>query len=155
MSPLGADGMRVVRAFLPFVFFAVLAVLVRRFVRRPWLRVVIVGVPFAAFLAYALLPAFVDETVTETVVAGSTSERSGALTGIDHRAAGTAAIHRLPEAGQREPDGGVNLGRLKGNKGDQQYELPAGTDPDDYGGVFVWCRQFATAFAAAPLNPRR
>lgn len=169
-----------IRAGLPFVFLAVLALLAWRFVRRPWLRAVIVGVPLAAFLAYALLPAFVDDTVTEQVAAGATRERAGALTGIDHRAAGDAAVYRLadgrrvvrleqldmqngpdlfvylvPKHGQRQPEGGINLGRLKGNKGDQEYALPPGTNPDDFEGVFVWCRRFATAFAAAPLNPSR
>lgn len=165
-----------IRAGLPFVLFVVLALLAWRFVRRPWLRVVVVAVPLVAFLAYALLPVFVDETVEEQVAVGASRERGGVLTGIDHRATGQAAVYRLadgkqvvrleeldmqngpdlfvylvPEAGQQEPDGGVNLGRLKGNKGNQQYELPTGTDPDKFDGVLVWCRQFATAFAAAPL----
>jgi hypothetical protein len=165
-----------VRAVVPFVFFAVLAIVVWRLVRRPWLRVVIVGVPLVAFLVYAVGPAFVDEKVEERVATGAARQRVGVLTGIDHRATGEAAIYRLadggkvlrlekldmqngpdlfvylvPKAGQREPDGGVNLGRLKGNQGNQQYELPARTDPDDYEGVLVWCRQFATAFAGAPL----
>lgn len=165
-----------VRAGLPFLFFVVLALLAWRFVLRPWLRVLVVAVPFVAFLAYALLPVFVDETVEEKVTAGSSRERGGVLTGIDHQATGRAAVYRLadgervvrleeldmqngpdlfvylvPKAGQHEPDGGVNLGRLKGNKGNQQYELPPGTDPDEFDGVLVWCRQFATAFAGAPL----
>ena len=174
IRPNTAEGW--VRAVVPFVFFAVLAVVVWRLVRRPWLRVAIVGVPLVAFLAYAVGPAFVDEKVEERVAAGAARERVGVLTGIDHRATGEAAVYRLadgeqvlrlekldmqngpdlfvylvPEAGQREPDGGVNLGRLKGNQGNQQYELPAGTNTDDYEGVLVWCRQFATAFAGAPL----
>jgi hypothetical protein len=167
-----------IRATVPFLVFGVLGLVVWRVVRRRWLRVVIVGLPLSAFLAYALVPAFVDETVVETRAADASRERNGVLTGIDHRATGTAAVYRLadgkrvvrfeqldmqngpdlfvylvPRHGQRGPDGGVNLGRLKGNKGDHQYDLPAGTNPDDFGGVFVWCRQFATAFAAAPLTP--
>lgn len=61
-------------------------------------------------------------------------------------------VYLVPKHGQRDPDGGINLGRLKGNKGDQEYALPPGTNPDEFDGVFVWCRQCATAFAAAPLN---
>jgi hypothetical protein len=43
----------------------------------------------------------------------------------------------------------VDLGRLKGNKGDQQYVIPAGTDLSAYGTVVVWCRAFDVAFVSA------
>jgi hypothetical protein len=43
----------------------------------------------------------------------------------------------------------VDLGRLKGNKGDQQYVVPAGTDLSTYGTVVVWCRAFDVAFVSA------
>jgi uncharacterized membrane protein YdcZ (DUF606 family) len=43
----------------------------------------------------------------------------------------------------------VDLGRLKGNKGDQQYVIPAGTDLSTYGTVVVWCRAFDVAFVSA------
>ena len=44
--------------------------------------------------------------------------------------------------------GAVDLGALKGNKGDQQYDVPADA-PD--GAVVVWCRAFSVAFGAATL----
>jgi hypothetical protein len=44
-----------------------------------------------------------------------------------------------------------DLGRLKGNKGDQQYRLPADVAPDQAGAVVVWCRAFSVAFGRAPL----
>ena len=43
----------------------------------------------------------------------------------------------------------VDLGRLKGNKGDQQYVIPAGTDLSTYRTVVVWCRAFDVAFVTA------
>lgn len=43
----------------------------------------------------------------------------------------------------------VDLGRLKGNKGDQQYVIPAGTDLSRYATVAVWCRAFDVAFVSA------
>ena len=49
-------------------------------------------------------------------------------------------------------DGGVQLGGLKGNKGDQQYDVPAGTDLEAGWRVVVWCRAFAVSFTEAALN---
>jgi hypothetical protein len=46
----------------------------------------------------------------------------------------------------------VNLGRLKGNQGDQNYELPAGTDLARFGTVVIWCDRFNSAFGAADLD---
>ena len=45
----------------------------------------------------------------------------------------------------------VNLGRLKGNQGDQNYDLPAGTDLDRHSTVVIWCDRFDSAFGAADL----
>lgn len=45
----------------------------------------------------------------------------------------------------------VSLGRLKGNLGDQNYELPAGTDLSRYRSVVIWCDRFNSAFGAADL----
>ena len=47
----------------------------------------------------------------------------------------------------------VDLGALKGNIGNQNYDVPAGTDLDRYRSVTVWCREFSVGFAAAPLDP--
>jgi hypothetical protein len=35
------------------------------------------------------------------------------------------------------------LGELKGNKGDQNYELPRDTDLGKYRAVTIWCRRFS------------
>lgn len=45
----------------------------------------------------------------------------------------------------------VNLGSLKGNKGNQNYEVPAGTDLAKYKSVVIWCKRFSVAFGAAAL----
>jgi hypothetical protein len=47
----------------------------------------------------------------------------------------------------------VDLGKLKGNIGSQNYELPAGTDLAKYKTVVIWCRRFSTAFGASDLMP--
>ncbi len=46
----------------------------------------------------------------------------------------------------------VNLGRLKGNIGNQNYEIPAGTDLAKYNTVLIWCKAFSTLFGSAKLS---
>jgi hypothetical protein len=60
---------------------------------------------------------------------------------------------RSGTAGWRVFDDGdwVELGRLKGNKGDQAYAIPAGTDLDRLGSVSIWCKRFSVSFGAAKL----
>ena len=45
----------------------------------------------------------------------------------------------------------VELGSLKGNEGDQNYEIPAGTDLNKYQTVSIYCERFDANFGAAPL----
>ena len=45
----------------------------------------------------------------------------------------------------------VNLGRLTGNIGPQNYEIPVDVDLDRFSTVVVWCRRFSVAFTAADL----
>jgi hypothetical protein len=47
-------------------------------------------------------------------------------------------------------DGAVDLGALKGNRGDQQYAIPRGVDAADRT-VVIWCRAFTVAFGSARL----
>jgi hypothetical protein len=46
----------------------------------------------------------------------------------------------------------VELAKLKGNKGNQNYELPATVDLSKYRVVSIWCNRFSVNFAAAPLK---
>jgi len=57
------------------------------------------------------------------------------------------------EGGVGDPNerGYLALGPLKGNLGDQNYDIPAGTQISDYGAVLIWCEQFSVLFAAAEL----
>lgn len=48
--------------------------------------------------------------------------------------------------------GFVHVGALKGNIGDQNYDLPAGVDLSKYRAVTIWCRRFGVNFGTAPLN---
>lgn len=103
----------------------------------------------------------------------------GEFRGIDHRSSGSATLYRLPDGSQvlrldHDTQNGpdlyvyligasdyrnkadasdfVDLGRLKGNQGQQNYEIPPGTDLSRYKTVMIWCKQFNTPFAAAPLS---
>ncbi len=46
----------------------------------------------------------------------------------------------------------LDLGRLKGNQGDQSYALPADFVPEVHRAISVWCKRFTANFAAAPLR---
>jgi Electron transfer DM13 len=62
---------------------------------------------------------------------------------------------REGRAGWRVFDDGewFELGRLKGNRGDQAYAIPATLDLGQISSVSIWCRRFAVSFGAAPLRP--
>jgi hypothetical protein len=47
--------------------------------------------------------------------------------------------------------GFVDLGALKGNIGNQNYDVPADLDLSRYRAVSIWCRRFSVNFGAAPL----
>lgn len=47
---------------------------------------------------------------------------------------------------------GSEIGKLKGNIGSQNYELPADTNLEDIDEVWVWCKAFAVPFSKAVLN---
>ena len=107
---------------------------------------------------------------------------NGQFRSIAHETAGTAAVHELggrrilrltgfstsngPDvrvflvAANDAPDnetvtqaGFVELGKLKGTQGDQNYDIPAGVDLDKYRAVTIWCHRFSVNFGTAPLTP--
>jgi hypothetical protein len=48
--------------------------------------------------------------------------------------------------------GYIEVAKLKGNVGDQNYDLPAGVDLNKYKAVTIWCNRFSVNFATAPLG---
>ena len=48
-------------------------------------------------------------------------------------------------------DGAVSLGTLKGNKGSQNYEIPADVDLSALRSVVIWCKRFNVDFGVAAL----
>jgi hypothetical protein len=105
----------------------------------------------------------------------------GSFHGVAHESKGNATVHQLADGkrvlrftefetsngpalhvylvaaeGATDNDtvtkaGFLDLGELKGNKGDQNYNLPAGVDLDKYRAVTIWCQRFSVNFATAPL----
>lgn len=46
----------------------------------------------------------------------------------------------------------VDLGKLKANIGNQNYEIPDGTDLTKYDTALVWCKQFSVLFGSAEIS---
>lgn len=62
-----------------------------------------------------------------------------------------------PDFNGDNPDGDnpteyIDLGKLKGNIGGQNYQLPPEYDPEIHQSVLIWCLRFTTPFAAATLQ---
>lgn len=116
-----------------------------------------------------------DKTVNETVAVGP-AMLSGSFVSGAHETRGTARIvsagdgsvltltdfrtdagpdlfvYAVPSGATDSVDGGVRLGALKGNIGNQQYELPAGLDLAPGTTIMIWCRAFSVAFGSAKLE---
>ena len=45
----------------------------------------------------------------------------------------------------------VELGAMKGNIGDQNYDIPSTVDLEKYRTVTIWCKRFGVNFGSAPL----
>jgi Electron transfer DM13 len=113
---------------------------------------------------------------SETIVA------SGSFHDVAHKGVGRASIYQLPDGKRilrftnfetsNGPDvrvylvaaneasdsetvkkaGFVEVGALKGNIGDQNYELGSDVDLAKYRAVTIWCKRFGVNFATAPLS---
>lgn len=47
---------------------------------------------------------------------------------------------------------GLEVSTLKATSGDQNYTLPAGTDPAKYKAVVIYCKSFSVIFGYANLT---
>lgn len=120
-------------------------------------------------------------TVRESSVAAPTTLARGKFRSLEHETMGTAVILELPDGSRylrlegldtsNGPDlrvylseipasddwyaygeRFVDLGALKGNRGDQNYELPDDLDLSPFKSAVIWCRRFTVGFGVAPLN---
>lgn len=61
-------------------------------------------------------------------------------------------IHLVPGADQRGPGGGVKLADLRGNVGNQNYDVPADLDLAGDWTVLIWCEPFTVEVANATTS---
>ena len=54
--------------------------------------------------------------------------------------------------GQVKTEGYVDLGKLKGNRGNQNYPIPSDVDIGSYSSVVIYCKPFSVVFSVASLN---
>ncbi len=54
--------------------------------------------------------------------------------------------------GRDKDQGYINLGELKGNRGNQNYEIPPEVAIGDYDAVMIYCRAFSVIFSIAELG---
>ena len=48
--------------------------------------------------------------------------------------------------------GYLDLGKQKGNRGNQNYPIPAGTDISTFNSVVIYCKPFTAVFSVASLG---
>ena len=123
----------------------------------------------------------VNEQFPTASAATSTTLATGQFRDGAHETKGTATVFQLPDgkktlrlsnfatsngpalhvylvaaADAKDNDtvtkaGFIDIGPLKGNIGDQNYELPANADLSKYRAVTIWCKRFSVNFGTAPL----
>jgi hypothetical protein len=70
------------------------------------------------------------------------------LRGLDVTSGPTLHVFLATHDGKSVSDS-KDLGELKGNKGDQQYDVPQNVDPKRYKSVVVWCKILGVPFGRA------
>lgn len=136
----------------------------------------------AAPMAMAVFPSLspgASGAPVPTMVAPQTMAR-GEFRSLEHNTTGTAILLRLADGSivlrlenldtSNGPDVHVtlspapstlglhdygdylDLGSLKGNRGNQNYAVPAGTDLSHFHSAVIWCRRFSVGFGVAPLG---
>ncbi len=70
------------------------------------------------------------------------------------RNAGAVRVYLVPRKvrGNRIGSDRKDLGRLKGNKGNQKYTIPASVDLRRYNSVVFWCVPFSLTLGRADLK---
>ena len=120
--------------------------------------------------------------VAQAQTAAPQAIAEGNFHGVAHETKGTARIFQLPDGKRvlrfmnfetsngpdvrvflvAAPDandndtvknaGYIEVGKLKGNMGDQNYDVPESVDLNKYRAVTIWCNRFSVNFATAPLG---
>ncbi|MDQ0416685.1 hypothetical protein J2Z48_000852 [Croceifilum oryzae] len=62
------------------------------------------------------------------------------------------ALPEINKSKEVTKDNFISLGQIKGNKGDQNYEIPDNVDLNKYQTVSIWCERFSVNFASASFK---
>ncbi|MBS7531034.1 DM13 domain-containing protein [Hazenella sp. IB182353] len=62
------------------------------------------------------------------------------------------ALPEIKKSTDISKDNYISLGKMKGNQGDQNYEIPDHVDLDKFRSVSIWCERFSVNFASASLK---
>ena len=92
-------------------------------------------------------------TGTASVVELPDGTRKLTLTGFETDAGPDLFVYLVAGGDAEDTTDSQSLGSLKGNKGDQQYDVRPTIDLGKYDTVVIWCRAFSVAFGAATLGP--
>jgi Electron transfer DM13 len=149
--------------------------------RLPWL-VAVIAVAVLPLGWYLLSPLWITAKVSEGAnITGLERLRIGTFRNVVHEGSGKAALYRQQDgsyllrltvftvlngpdlhlfissaknadANNVSEENSLNLGRLKGNVGDQNYVIPATAMLEKLQSVVIWCKRFRVIFATAPLE---
>jgi cytoskeletal protein RodZ len=132
-------------------------------------------------IAETVAPAPAPTTTAATGVAGPVEIGRGGFRSLEHKTSGSAIAYAAPDGSRllrledfdtsNGPDlrvilssapasddwriwgnDYVELARLKGNVGSQNYQIPADVDLSRYGRVVIWCVRFKVGFGVADIN---
>jgi hypothetical protein len=93
-----------------------------------------------------------ETTGTAAVVRLADGRRFATLTGFATSPGPDLRVRLVPgDSAAGGAAGNVDLGALKGNRGDQQYAIPAGVRVAGHT-LVIWCRAFSAPFGSARLS---
>lgn len=160
---------------------AVVVLAVGLYLFQPWRLVTTRQVDDTLVAAPVATAPPADESAAPAAPAGPDVVGTGDFRSLDHGTTGQAQLVRLPDgrhvlqfanldtsdgpdlrvwlspkastsAEQDFKQGYLELGFLKGNKGNQVYEIPPTANVGDYRSVIIWCKRFSSGFGVAPLT---
>jgi hypothetical protein len=168
------------RILVPVAAVLVVALGVGLYLFQPW-RLLTVRETHEALLVPTSTPTQTSSEVAAPVAESPEEVAAGQWRSLEHATTGKASLIKLPGGAYSVqfaaldtsdgPDlhvylsphpadapeksfgqGFTSLGKLKGNRGDQVYEIPAGVDVSSIRSVVIWCQRFSAGFAVAPLE---
>ena len=148
--------------------------------KKTLITLVIVAAIAIAIGIYTISPLFISATVNEPLPATTSIPAEKPLSGIFmsvgdgfHHVAGSVKVVSLKDGSKilrldnfestngpnvhvylstdKRPTDYVDLGKLKANNGDQNYNIPIGTDITRHNIVLIWCKDFSVLFGSAAL----